>query len=158
MNPTITFLFFFTLILIPSPSFATRPASKPNQLRHSKDTTTNNNNNNNNQGGAFGGAAGPGGFFGPGGGFSIPGFGSGFGNGIGGGYGSGYGGPNGGSSKGGIIKPTVVCKDRGPCFQKKVTCPAKCFSSFSRSGKGYGGGGGGGGCTIDCKKKCTAYC
>ncbi|KAG2240634.1 hypothetical protein Bca52824_090598 [Brassica carinata] len=30
--------------------------------------------------------------------------------------------------------------------------------SFSRSGKGYGGGGGGGGCTMDCKKKCIAYC
>ncbi|KAK7331881.1 hypothetical protein VNO80_28624 [Phaseolus coccineus] len=149
MKPTITFLFFFTLLLIASPSFATRPASNPDQLNHSKD---------NNKGGAAA-AGGPGGFFGPGGGFSIPGFGSGFGNGIvGGGYGSGYGGPDGGSSKGGIIRPTVVCKDRGPCFQKKVTCPAKCFSSFSRSGKGYGGGGGGGGCTIDCKKKCIAYC
>jgi hypothetical protein len=39
-----------------------------------------------------------------------------------------------------------------------LTCPAKCFTSFSRSDEGYGGGGGGGGCTIDCKKKCSAYC
>ncbi|KAK4770766.1 hypothetical protein SAY87_031298 [Trapa incisa] len=95
-----------------------------------------------------------GGFFGPGGGFGIPGFGSGWA----GGYGGGYGGPNGGYSKGGIIRPTVVCKERGPCYNKKLTCPAKCFTSFSRSGKGYGGGGGGGGCTMDCKKKCIAYC
>ncbi|KAG4960511.1 hypothetical protein AAZX31_13G227600 [Glycine max] len=148
MKPTITILLLSLLLLITSPSLATRPASNPDQVKHNK---------NNNQGGGAG--AGAGGFFGPGGGFSIPGFGNGFGNGIiGGGYGSGYGGPNGGSSKGGIIRPTVVCKDKGPCFQKKVTCPAKCFSSFSRSGKGYGGGGGGGGCTIDCKKKCIAYC
>ncbi|KAG8385567.1 hypothetical protein BUALT_Bualt03G0058600 [Buddleja alternifolia] len=104
---------------------------------------------------------GMGGFFGPGGGFNIPGFGPGpgWGNGgLGGGYGSGYGGPNGGSSKGGIIRPTVVCKEKGPCYMKKLTCPAKCFTSYHRSGKGYGGGGGGGGCTMDCKKKCIAYC
>ncbi|KAG5104626.1 hypothetical protein AAZX31_15G066700 [Glycine max] len=146
MKPTITILFSL-LLFIASPSLATRPASNPDQVMHSKD-----NKNNNNQGDG-------GGFFGPGGRFSIPGFGNGFGNGIiGGGYGSGYGGPNGGSSKGGIIRPTVLCKDKGPCFQKKVTCPAKCFSSFSRSGKGYGAGGGGGGCTVDCKKKCIAYC
>ncbi|KAK9267514.1 hypothetical protein L1049_009942 [Liquidambar formosana] len=70
----------------------------------------------------------------------------------------GYGGPGGGYAKGGVIRPTVVCKDKGPCYKKKVTCPAKCFTSYSGSGKNYGGGGGGGGCTIDCKKKCTAYC
>ncbi|KAI3456280.1 hypothetical protein Pfo_012943 [Paulownia fortunei] len=98
--------------------------------------------------------AGMGGVFGPGGGFNIPGFGPV----VGGGYGSGYGGPNGGHSKSGIIRPTVVCKEKGPCYKKKLTCPAKCFSSYGRSGKGYGYGGGGGGCTIDCKKKCTAYC
>nr|POE76418.1 hypothetical protein CFP56_19865 [Quercus suber] len=95
-----------------------------------------------------------GGFFSPGGGFNIPGF----GNGVGGGYGGGFGGPNGGYSKGGIIRPTVVCKDKGPCYNKKLTCPAKCFTSYSNSGKGYGGGGGGGGCTMDCKNKCIAYC
>ncbi|KAK4743736.1 hypothetical protein SAY87_010048 [Trapa incisa] len=95
-----------------------------------------------------------GGFFGPGGGFGIPGFGKGWS----GGYGGGFGGPSGGYSRGGIIRPTVVCKERGPCYNKKLTCPAKCFTSFSRSGKGYGSGGGGGGCTMDCKKKCVAYC
>ncbi|PIA28925.1 hypothetical protein AQUCO_06500040v1 [Aquilegia coerulea] len=85
----------------------------------------------------------------------IPGFGN-----IGGagGYGSGFGGPKGGYSKGGIIRPSVVCKDKGPCFNKKLICPAKCFTSYSRSGKNYGAGGGGGGCTMDCKKKCVAYC
>lgn len=104
---------------------------------------------------AGGNDAGIGGFFGPGSGFGMPGFGNGI---IGGGYGAGYGGPNGGYSKGGIIRPTVVCKERGPCYKKKLTCPAKCFTSYSRSGKGFGAGGGGGGCTMDCKKKCIAYC
>ncbi|TYK13106.1 ctenidin-3-like [Cucumis melo var. makuwa] len=101
-----------------------------------------------------------GGMFGPGNGFDdIPGFGKGWDKGIvGGGYGGGYGGPKGGYGKGGIIRKPVVCKEKGPCFNKKVTCPAKCFSSYSRSGKGYGGGGGGGGCTIDCAKKCIGYC
>ena len=132
------------------PSLSTRPGSDKAlaaELKRSKSNDKGNNGNNNN------GNAGGGGFFGPG--FDIPGFGSGN---IGGGYGSGYGSPSGGSSKGGIIRPTIVCKDKGPCYNKKLTCPAKCFTSYSRSGKGYGGGGGGGGCTIDCKKKCTAYC
>ncbi|PPR80759.1 hypothetical protein GOBAR_AA39951 [Gossypium barbadense] len=75
-----------------------------------------------------------------------------------GGYGAGFGGPTGGYSKGGVIRTTVVCKEKGPCFNKKLTCPAKCFTYFRRSGKGYGEGGGGGGCTMDCKKKCSAYC
>ncbi|KAJ4975871.1 hypothetical protein NE237_000977 [Protea cynaroides] len=110
--------------------------------------------------GAGGGnTGGVGGFFGPGGGFGIPGFSNGWNNGgIGGGYGAGYGGPGGGYSKGGVIRPTVVCKEHGPCYKKKLTCPTKCFTSYSHSGKNYGSGGGGGGCTIDCKKKCTAYC
>lgn len=98
--------------------------------------------------------AGMGGFFGPGGGFNIPGFGPV----VGGGYGSGYGGPNGGHSKSGVIRSAVVCKEKGPCYKKRLICPAKCFTSYSRSGKGYGYGGGGGGCTIDCQKKCVAYC
>lgn len=163
MKTMTTFLLLTTLLLVATSSLATRPVSSGSspstQVKHPKDK-------NNNQGGGIPAGGGsipgvggiPGGYFGPGGGFNIPGFGNGFGNGIGGGYGSGYGGPNGGHSKNGIVRPTVVCKDKGPCYQKKLTCPAKCFSSFSRSGKGYGGGGGGGGCTIDCKKKCSAYC
>ncbi|CAN1854269.1 hypothetical protein LINPERHAP1_LOCUS41275 [Linum perenne] len=100
----------------------------------------------------------PEGFFGPGTGFGfdMPGFGKGWD--LGGGYGSGFGGPKGGHSKSGVYRPTVVCKEKGPCLNKKLRCPAKCFTSYSRSGKGYGGGGGGGGCTMDCKKKCVAYC
>ncbi|XP_057428925.1 glycine-rich cell wall structural protein-like [Lotus japonicus] len=154
MKPVTIFLLFTLVLLIASASVETRPdstgASQPKKDKR----------NNNNQGdGSNYGGGGAGGFFGPGGGFTMPGFGSGFGNGIiGGGYGGGYGSPSGGRSKNGVVRSTVVCKDKGPCFQKKVTCPAKCFSSFSRSGKGYGGGGGGGGCTIDCKKKCIAYC
>lgn len=106
-----------------------------------------------------GNTGGPGGFFGPGGGFGIPDLGNGWGNGVvGGGYGSGYGGPSGGYAKGGVVKPSVVCKEKGPCYKKTVTCPAKCFTSYSRSGKNYGTGGGGGSCTIDCKKKCIAHC
>lgn len=97
---------------------------------------------------------GMGGFMSPGGGFNIPGLGPV----IGGGYGSGFGGPGGGRSNSGTIRPTVVCKNKGPCLGKKLRCPAKCFKSYSGSGKGYGYGGGGGGCTMDCKKKCIAYC
>lgn len=101
-----------------------------------------------------------GGFLGPGGSFGIPGFGKGWGYDgvIGGGYGAGYGSPTGGYSKGGVIRPVVVCKESGPCYHKKVICPAKCSTSYrgSRSGKHYGAGGGS--CTIDCKKKCTAFC
>ena len=103
-----------------------------------------------------------GGFFGPGGQFNIPGYGgSGSGNGwgnLGGGYGSGYGGPSGGHSRNGVVRPSVTCAEKGPCHNKRLICPAKCFTSYSGAGKGYGGGGGGGGCTIDCKKKCVAYC
>ena len=96
----------------------------------------------------------------PGFGGGIPGM-SGFGNGIpgmAGGWGGGYGGPAGGYARGGVVAPTVTCTDKGPCYRKKVTCPKKCFSSYSGAGKGYGGGGGGGSCTVDCKVKCTAYC
>ncbi|KAL8112969.1 hypothetical protein AgCh_020330 [Apium graveolens] len=80
------------------------------------------------------------------------------GNGGSGGWGGGYGGPSGGSGSGGVIRPVVTCKIKGPCYGKKLRCPAKCFTSWSRSGKGYGGGGGGGGCSMDCKKKCTTSC
>ncbi|CAH9093587.1 unnamed protein product [Cuscuta epithymum] len=96
------------------------------------------------------GGGGLGAFFGPGSGFGIPG--------LGGGYGSGFGGPGGGSAKGGVIRPTVVCNKKGPCKGKKLACPASCFKSYSRAGKGYGGGGGGGGCSFDCTKKCAASC
>ncbi|RRT71573.1 hypothetical protein B296_00035422 [Ensete ventricosum] len=89
----------------------------------------------------------PGGFFGHGGGFHVP-------AGIGGGWGAGFGGPSGGYARGGVVRPSVVCSEKGPCYKKRVTCPDRCFTSFSRSGKGYGGGGGGGGCTIDCEKRC----
>ncbi|KAL5976209.1 hypothetical protein ACLOJK_020539 [Asimina triloba] len=102
------------------------------------------------------------GFFGPGGGsFDIPGLGRmpDFGSGVvNGGFGGGFGGPSGGHSKNGVVRSTVICKERGPCHMKRLTCPAKCSTSYSYAGKNYGGGGGGGGCTIDCKKKCVAYC
>lgn len=81
----------------------------------------------------------------------IPGFEKGWGNGL---MGGGYGGPGGSLSK----DVSLVCQERGPCYNKKLTCPAKCFASFSRSGKGFSAGGGGGGCSMDCKEKCIAYC
>uniref|UniRef100_A0A8N4EWP8 Twist-related protein 1-like n=1 Tax=Elaeis guineensis var. tenera TaxID=51953 RepID=A0A8N4EWP8_ELAGV len=77
---------------------------------------------------------------------------------LGGGYGYGVGGPAGGSGGHGVVPPSMVCSEKGPCYKKKLTCPSKCFTSFTSSGKGYGGGGGGGGCTFDCKKNCVAYC
>ncbi|XP_031094346.1 cold shock domain-containing protein 4-like [Ipomoea triloba] len=98
-----------------------------------------------------GGSGGFGGFFGPGNEFGMPDFGA--------GYGAGFGGPNGGGyAKGGTVRPTVVCKEKGPCYGKTLRCPEKCFKEYSRAGKGYGYGGGGGGCTMDCTKKCLAYC
>ncbi|CAA6656667.1 unnamed protein product [Spirodela intermedia] len=77
---------------------------------------------------------------------------------MGAGWGGGAFGGAGAGGFGGMMRPSVICSERGPCFRKRVTCPAKCFSSYSRHGKNFGGGGGGGGCTIDCKKRCTAYC
>ncbi|EOA35839.1 hypothetical protein CARUB_v10021081mg [Capsella rubella] len=150
----------FTILLLTLTLSHSRPirsgsstGSYSDQLKkHSKG-----NNNKNDKGyGSSGGYFGPG--TEPGTGFGLPGFnGKDWGN-MGGGYGGGYGGPSGGYSQGGVVRPTVVCKEKGHCYMKKLTCPAKCFKSFSRSGKGYGGGGGGGGCTFDCKKKCVAYC
>ncbi|KAF8413957.1 hypothetical protein HHK36_001954 [Tetracentron sinense] len=149
---TISGFIIAVLLATASLSEASRPESSralEAQLKNSKGKDKSNNDNKG--GGNDGGMSG---FMNPGGGFEIPGMGSGWGNGIiGGGYGAGYGGPTGGYSKGGTIRPTVVCKDKGPCYKKKLTCPAKCFTSYSRSGKNYGSGGGGGGCTMDCKKK-----
>uniref|UniRef100_A0A0E0MQ01 Uncharacterized protein n=1 Tax=Oryza punctata TaxID=4537 RepID=A0A0E0MQ01_ORYPU len=92
----------------------------------------------------------PPGFFGPGN--NNPYIGGGAGGGAGG-WGAGYG-----SSPGGAEVPTMVCSDKGPCYGKKLSCPKKCFFSFSRSGNGYAAGGGGGGCSFDCTTKCAATC
>ncbi|WMV16089.1 hypothetical protein MTR67_009474 [Solanum verrucosum] len=104
-----------------------------------------NNNGKNNGDGAFGG------IFGPGGGFNIPGLGGGV-------FGGGFGSPKGGYGKSGAVSSSVVCKENGPCLGMKLICPAKCYKAYSSAGKGYGFGGGSGGCTMDCKKKCLAYC
>ncbi|XP_052138468.1 uncharacterized protein LOC127757084 [Oryza glaberrima] len=73
--------------------------------------------------------------------------------------GSGAGaGDVGGFGNGGAEAPSMVCSDKGPCNGKKLTCPKKCFVSFSRSGNGYAAGGGGGGCSFDCSTKCEATC
>ncbi|GAB4826893.1 hypothetical protein Ancab_033771 [Ancistrocladus abbreviatus] len=168
-NLLLPLILIITLIALSSPSWATRDepkpdsgssnvnpnSSKPTKGQHQKSTGSGGN-----TGGGGSSGGGVGGFFGPGGRFSIPGFegnwpGSGI---IGGGYGAGYGGPAGGRSRSGIVRPSMVCKEKGPCYMKKLTCPSKCFTSYSGSGKGYGSGGGGGGCTMDCKKKCLAYC
>ncbi|KAJ8761439.1 hypothetical protein K2173_001570 [Erythroxylum novogranatense] len=163
MKPVISFLLLALLLVSCSLSTSTRSGPDPfsellssngksiNNPSNNKGSGSTGNNNNNNNGGDIGG------MFGPGNGFNIPGFGKDWGH-LGGGYGVGYGSPSGGYSRGGVIRPTVVCKEKGPCYNKKLTCPAKCFTSYSRSGKGYGAGGGGGGCTMDCKKKCVAYC
>ncbi|GLJ33601.1 hypothetical protein SUGI_0675560 [Cryptomeria japonica] len=84
------------------------------------------------------------------------------------GFGVGYGVPGIPSNWGGVVggvvggggvsRPSVVCSEKGPCYQKKLTCPSKCFKSGGKWGPRGGGGGGGGGCTLDCKKKCRAYC
>ncbi|CAI9773209.1 unnamed protein product [Fraxinus pennsylvanica] len=102
MKSIITFLLAF-LIISPTLSFATQP-------EHTGPGSSKPKSNSNKKGSGKDGGMGE--FFGPGGGFNIPGFGSGWGNGIGGGYGAGYGGPNGGYSKGGIIRSSVVCKEK----------------------------------------------
>ncbi|EPS59078.1 hypothetical protein M569_15733, partial [Genlisea aurea] len=57
------------------------------------------------------------------------------------------------------VDPTrVVCWDEGPCYNMTLKCPDSCFTSFSRTGKGFSYGGGGGGCSFDCKTNCTASC
>ncbi|XP_078178207.1 uncharacterized protein LOC144572489 [Carex rostrata] len=152
---SLSLLLFFLLLATSTLSFATprttsktqNPTTKPNPSHSTNPDTSL-----------------PG--FDPAGGFSIPGFGNGnpFGNGpfnvpgFAGGWGGGSSGSNGGHASGGVVVPSVVCSDKGPCYKKRVTCPKKCFSSYSRSGKNYGAGGGGGGCTIDCKKRCIGYC
>ncbi|KAL6573985.1 hypothetical protein OROHE_001527 [Orobanche hederae] len=137
----LTRLLSFLLVVSVTISLATRP--EPDQKKASR------------RGGGSDDYGMGGGVFGPGGGFDIPGFGPV----VGGGYGSGFGGPSGGGrSKHGVIRNAVVCKERGPCYKKRLMCPLKCFTSYGRSGKGYGYGGGGGGCTIDCQEKCTAHC
>ena len=146
MKSLASFFLLALLLVACSLSIATDP--DPEQSARGKPTNQNNN--------AGGNDGGMGGFFGPGSGFGIPGYDSGWGN-MGGGYGGGYGGPKGGHSQHGVMRSSVVCKERGRCYKKKLTCPAKCYTSYSRSGKGFGGGGGGGGCTLDCKK-CVAYC
>ncbi|XAR66410.1 hypothetical protein NMG60_11012639 [Bertholletia excelsa] len=162
MMNTITILLLAFLLTAPSVSFATRPDPPGSAQSHSQSKPNPKQSEpmgQHTKGGGGAGGGSEGGWYGPGGGFNIPGMGNGWDGGIiGGGYGAGYGGPTGGYSKGGVYRPTVVCKEEGPCYKKKLTCPAKCFSSYSHSGKNYGSGGGGGGCTIDCKKKCTAYC
>ncbi|XP_038996999.1 cold shock domain-containing protein 4-like [Hibiscus syriacus] len=156
MNPKSIFI-LSVLLISASLSAATRPDSfgplSSKLKKHNQGSRKPSNQNNKKLGG--GNTGGNGGFFGITPVFGLPGFENGI---VGGGYGAGFGGPKGGYSKGSIIKPTVVCKEKGPCYNKKLTCPAKCFSYYSRSGKGYGGGGGGGGCITDCKKKCRAYC
>lgn len=141
----------FTILLLTLTLSYSRPSRPTGSNSDQLKKNSKGNNNKNDKGYGSGGYFGPGSQ--PGTGFGLPGFsGNDWGN-MGGGYGGGYG----GFSKGGVVRPTVVCKEKGHCYMKKLTCPAKCFKSFSRSGKGYGGGGGGGGCTIDCKK-CVAYC
>lgn len=59
-----------------------------------------------------------------------------------------------------LVPPSTVCTEPGPCHGKRLTCPARCFRSYSYTSEdgGGGGGGGGGGCSFDCTKRCEAYC
>lgn len=68
-------------------------------------------------------------------------------------WGAGYGGAGGHE----MARPSTVCMEKGACYKKRLTCPEKCFKSFSFKDKHGGGGGGGGGCSFDCNK-CEATC
>ncbi|GMI91523.1 hypothetical protein HRI_002821600 [Hibiscus trionum] len=70
-------------------------------------------------------------------------------------FGSWAGGPTGDGSTG--DGNSMVCNEKGPCYMKKLTCPAKCFGKVSKSGSGFSASAGAGGCTMDCKT-CTASC
>uniref|UniRef100_A0A0D9VAN4 Uncharacterized protein n=1 Tax=Leersia perrieri TaxID=77586 RepID=A0A0D9VAN4_9ORYZ len=50
------------------------------------------------------------------------------------------------------MPPSTVCMEKGLCYKKQLTCPPKCFKSFSFKDKH-----GGGGCSFDCNK-CVATC
>ncbi|CAN4079010.1 unnamed protein product [Withania somnifera] len=141
---TLTLLAILLLITIAS-TFATRHVVEKTKQVEVRNNGTHNGGGPKTKKPGSGGSGSFGGFFGPGGGFNIPGLGG------GGVYGGGFG-------KGGVVSASVVCKEKGPCLGKKLRCPAKCYQSFSSAGKGYGFGGGSGGCTMDCKKKCVAYC
>ncbi|XP_039049324.1 uncharacterized protein LOC120190299 [Hibiscus syriacus] len=52
---------------------------------------------------------------------------------------------------------SIVCDEPGPCYKKKLTCPAKCYGSVNKSGSGFSASAGAGGCSMDCKT-CTATC
>ncbi|KAK8488205.1 hypothetical protein V6N13_120011 [Hibiscus sabdariffa] len=74
---------------------------------------------------------------------------------MGDGLGSLAEGPIGGGSTGDVN--SIVCTEKGPCYNKKLTCPSNCFGQVSKSGKGFSASAGGGGCTMDCKT-CKATC
>ncbi|CAN6170786.1 unnamed protein product [Urochloa humidicola] len=99
-------------------------------------------------GGFFGGAGMPSWFGGGSGGPGAGGFFGGWGEG-----GLGY-------RRGAVVPPSVVCTEQGPCHGKRLTCPARCFRSYSYKSAhgGGGGGGGGGGCSFDCTTRCAATC
>ncbi|RCV09371.1 hypothetical protein SEVIR_2G026900v4 [Setaria viridis] len=97
----------------------------------------------------------PGGFFGAG----MPWFGGGGAGGPGaGGFFGGWGEGGRGYRRGAVVPPSMVCAEQGPCRGKRLTCPARCFRSFSYKGAHGGGGGGGGGCSFDCTTRCVATC
>ncbi|CAN6202923.1 unnamed protein product [Urochloa humidicola] len=104
-----------------------------------------------------------GGFFGGGGG--MPWFGPGGGGGgavpggaAAGGFFGGWGEGGLGYQRGAVVPPSVVCAEEGPCHGKRLTCPARCFRSYSYKSAHGGGGGGGGGCSFDCTTRCAATC
>ena len=92
-----------------------------------------------------------------GGGGGIPWFGGGPGQ-PGAGFFGGWGEGGLGYRRGAVVPPSTVCAEQGPCRGKRLTCPARCFRSFSYKGKNGGGGGGGGGCSFDCTTRCVATC
>ncbi|KAJ1287596.1 hypothetical protein BS78_02G021900 [Paspalum vaginatum] len=75
-----------------------------------------------------------------------------------GGAGWGEGGGGLGYRRGAVVPPSTVCPRDGPCRGKRLTCPARCFRTFSYRDKNGGGGGGGGGCSFDCTSRCAATC
>ena len=105
--------------------------------------------NNNNENHNSGGGSDPGAFF-----AGMPRF-SGGGVPGGGGFFGGWGEGGLGYRRGAVVPPSTVCPQDGPCHGKRLTCPPRCFRTFSYGDKNVGGGGG---CSFDCTERCAATC
>ncbi|ESQ50545.1 hypothetical protein EUTSA_v10022963mg [Eutrema salsugineum] len=75
-----------------------------------------------------------------------------------GGFGGMFHGFPGFHGNGDLMNPTHTCTVQGPCYGKKLTCPAECYKSTNVEKEGYKSTSKSGGCSMDCTEKCIAHC